>query len=76
METALDQHLRWNDGIDVPYINSGSSQISAVSHIVYSASNPEWEYTAAEVAGQLLLLPYTENENEVYFYSQLDFAGN
>ncbi|MHA5221262.1 hypothetical protein [Dysosmobacter sp. Phy] len=63
------------DGVDAPY-SSESPQISAMSYVVYSASNPEREYTAAEVAEQPLLLPYTENGNEVYFYGQLDSAGN
>lgn len=63
------------DGVDAPYF-SESPQISAMSYVVYSASNPEREYTAAEVAEQPLLLPYTENGNEIYFYGQLDSAGN
>lgn len=63
------------DGLDAP-CTSGPTQLSAQSLVVYSNGRPEKKYTAAQVAEQPLLLPYTENGKEVFFYGQLDDSGN
>ncbi len=63
------------DGIDAPS-TSTPVQLTPMSYVVYSTNSPGREYTVEQVAQQPLLLPYTENEKEVFFYGQLDGTGN
>lgn len=61
-------------GIDNP-ITSGPVQLSSTTLIAYSSFNPSKKYSVEQLANQALLLPYTEEGKEVYFYGQLDEDG-
>lgn len=61
-------------GIDNPY-TSESVQLSSTTMIAYSNFDASREYSVKELANQALLLPYTEDDKEVYFYGQLDELG-
>ena len=61
-------------GIDTP-INSDIVQLSSTTLIAYSNFNPSKTYSVEQLANQALLLPYTEDGKEVYFYGQLDDLG-
>lgn len=61
--------------LDAP-ITSGHVQLCSACAIAYSNNIPNREYTVKQLAGQPILLPYTENGKEIFFYGQLDGNGN
>lgn len=61
-------------GVDVLPQN-GIVTVGATTKIVYSKNIHGREYTPAQLADQPLLLPYTDDGKEVYFYGQVDENG-
>lgn len=49
--------------------------VTSATKIAYSKNYQGQEYTAEQLADQAVLLPYTENGKEVYFYGQVDEHG-
>lgn len=62
-------------GVDAPCKNS-ATKLSAKIKIAYSKNISGMDFTVEQLADQPLLLPYTENGKEVYFYGQVDEAGS
>lgn len=61
--------------IDSPY-SSEIISVGSTEKIVYSQNLHGQFYTATQLAEQPLLLPYTENGKEIYFYGQVDQSGS
>lgn len=54
---------------------AGTDSMTSATKIAYSKNIQGQEYTAEQLADQAILLPYTENGKEVYFYGQVDERG-